>query len=50
MDSTAEDMLRECGDLGPSQFIMFFAFAIVNLAASIHYYSQTIILFVPEHW
>lgn len=50
MDSAAEDMLRECGDFGPYQFVMLAAFCIINVFSSIHYFSQTIILFVPEHW
>lgn len=50
MGSAAEDMLRECGDFGPYQFVMLIAFCYINVVASIHYFSQTIILFVPEHW
>lgn len=50
MDSVAEDMMRECGDFGPYQFVMLAAFCLINIFASIHYFSQTIILFVPEHW
>lgn len=50
MNRASEDMLKECGDLGPSQFVMLGAFCVVNIVASIHYYTQTIILFVPDHW
>lgn len=50
MDMNAQEMLRECGDFGPYQYVMLGAFCIVNILSSIHYFSQTIILFVPEHW
>lgn len=45
-----EQMLKKCGDFGRFQIIMLSLFAIINILASIHYYSQTIISFVPEHW
>lgn len=50
MDGAAGDMLRECGDFGPYQIVMLISFCYINVVASIHYFSQTIILFVPEHW
>lgn len=50
MDVASEQMLRECGDLGPYQLVLLAAFCYINICASIHYFSQTIILFVPEHW
>lgn len=50
MDRAAEDMLRECNDFGPYQYILLASFSVINILSSIHYFSQTIILFVPEHW
>lgn len=50
MDRIAEYLLAECGDFGRSQYVMLLAFGYINVLASINYYSQTIITFVPEHW
>lgn len=50
MDIAVEEMLRECGDFGPYQYVMLVMFCIINVLASIHYFSQTIILFMPDHW
>lgn len=50
MGNAVDEMLRECGDFGPYQYVMLVIFGIINVLSSIHYYSQTIILFVPEHW
>lgn len=48
--SVPDQMLGECGDFGRYQYVMLGAFAIVNFVSSIHYYSQTIVLFTPNHW
>ena len=45
-----ERMKKESGDFGPYQFVMLGVFCFINIVASIHYYTQTIILFVPQHW
>lgn len=50
MDRVTEYMLVECGDFGRSQYVMLMAFGVINILASINYYSQTIITFVPAHW
>lgn len=50
MNLASEQMLRECGDFGPYQFVMLAAFCLINVFASVHYFSQTIVLFVPDHW
>lgn len=50
MDHAAEDMLKECGDFGPYHLVMLVTFGLINVLSSIHYFSQTVILFVPEHW
>lgn len=43
-------MLERCGDFNSYQFMLMGLFAIVNVLSSMHYYSQTIISFVPDHW
>lgn len=48
--SIHDQMLGECGDFGRYQYVMLGAFSIVNIVSSIHYYSQTIVLFTPNHW
>lgn len=48
--SIPDQMLKECGDFGRYQYVMLGAFSIINIASSIHYYSQTIVLFTPNHW
>ncbi|KAG4070913.1 hypothetical protein HA402_011139 [Bradysia odoriphaga] len=45
-----EKMLKKCGDFGRYQFMLMGLFCIINVLASLNYYSQTIISFVPEHW
>ncbi|XP_031633769.1 solute carrier family 22 member 23-like [Contarinia nasturtii] len=50
MDIAAEDILRECGEFEPYQCIMLLMFCIINVLVSIHYFSQTTILFVPDPW
>lgn len=43
-------MLEKCGSFGYYQMAMFGLFGVINMLSSIHYYSQTIINFVPDHW
>ncbi|XP_055715910.1 organic cation transporter protein-like [Phlebotomus papatasi] len=43
-------MLEKCGDFGRYQFFLLSLFAVVNVLTSWHYYSQTIISVVPDHW
>lgn len=50
MDTAADDMLREVGDFGPSQYVMLSAFCVINILAAMHYFSSSIILETPEHW
>lgn len=45
-----DKMLEKCGDCGRYQFMLLSVFALINIFSSIHYYSQTIISFVPDHW
>lgn len=46
----ADRMLAKCGDFGRYQFVLLSLFGVINILSSIHYYSQTIINFVPDHW
>lgn len=46
----ADRMLEKCGDFNHYQLMMLSLFGVINILSSIHYYSQTIINFVPNHW
>lgn len=46
----ADQILEKCGNFGNYQLVMLSLFGVINILSSIHYYSQTIINFVPEHW
>lgn len=46
----ADQMLAKCGDFGSYQLMMLGLFGVINILSSIHYYSQTIINFMPNHW
>lgn len=46
----ADQMLQKCGDFSYYQLLMLSLFGVINVLSSIHYYSQTIINFVPNHW
>lgn len=45
-----DQILAKCGDFNRYQFMLLGAFCLINVISSMHYYSQTIISFVPEHW
>lgn len=45
-----EKFLHKCGDFNRYQFLMLGIFAVINILSSVHYFSQTIISFIPEHW
>lgn len=45
-----EYFLKMCGDFNRYQFLMLGLFAVINVLSSIHYFSQTIISFIPDHW
>ena len=45
-----DDILEKCGDFNKYQFILMGLFSYINIITAMHYYSQTIISFVPEHW
>lgn len=45
-----EILLAQCGDFSRYQLMLLALFCLINVLASVNYYSQTIISFVPEHW
>ncbi|XP_017492939.1 PREDICTED: solute carrier family 22 member 6-like [Rhagoletis zephyria] len=45
-----DKILEKCGDCHRLQAIMLLLFCIINLLSALHYYSQTIISFVPKYW
>lgn len=45
-----DSMLAKAGDFGRYQVFLMFLFSIVNIVSAFHYFSQTFISVVPEHW
>lgn len=45
-----EKILDKCGNYGAYQYRVLFFFGVINVLSSMHYFSQTIIAFTPEHW
>lgn len=45
-----DEILERCGDFHRYQILLLGFFCLVNILCSMHYYSQTIISFIPEHW
>ncbi|KAH8360131.1 hypothetical protein KR093_010956 [Drosophila rubida] len=45
-----DKMLVKCGDFSRIQWLMLLLFSLINLLSALHYYSQTIISFVPKYW
>jgi hypothetical protein len=45
-----DEILEKCGRFGRYQYMLLGMFCLVNIISSMHYYSQTIISFMPEHW
>ncbi|XP_055379248.1 organic cation transporter protein-like [Condylostylus longicornis] len=43
-------ILEKCGDFHRYQFLLLGLYGLINLLVSMHYFTQTIISFVPEHW
>ncbi|KAH8399516.1 hypothetical protein KR215_012149 [Drosophila sulfurigaster] len=44
-----DKMLVKCGDFSRMQWLMLLLFSLINLLSALHYYSQTIISFVPKY-
>jgi len=45
-----DKILEKCGDFSRLQLIMLLLFCVINVLSALHYYSQTIISFVPKYW
>lgn len=45
-----DQILAKCGDFHRYQLLLLILFGIVNVIASMHYFSQTVISFVPEQY
>jgi len=45
-----DKILEKCGDFSRLQMIMLLLFCVINVLSALHYYSQTIISFVPKYW
>ncbi|KAH8406670.1 hypothetical protein KR222_002331 [Zaprionus bogoriensis] len=43
-------VLEKCGSFGRFQFVILILFGYTNILSSLHYFSQTLITFTPEHW
>ncbi|XP_062124990.1 LOW QUALITY PROTEIN: organic cation transporter-like protein [Drosophila sulfurigaster albostrigata] len=48
MDFT--DVLEKCGSFGRFQYVILLLYGYTNILGSLHYFSQTLITFTPEHW
>ncbi|XP_017112390.1 organic cation transporter protein-like [Drosophila elegans] len=44
-----QSVLEKCGNFGPYQILLLGLFGYTNIVSSLHYFSQTIISFTPEH-
>ncbi|XP_055849913.1 organic cation transporter protein [Episyrphus balteatus] len=45
-----DKILEKCGDFNRYQFMILALFGLINVIISMHYFTQTIISFVPNHW
>lgn len=43
-------VLEKCGNFGRFQFVILILYGYTNIISSLHYFSQTLITFTPEHW
>lgn len=43
-------ILEKCGDAGRYQYLMLLLLGYIAFTSTVHYYSQNIIGFVPQHW
>ncbi|CAO1410565.1 unnamed protein product [Diamesa tonsa] len=50
MGLNTDRILAQCGDSNRYQLLLVVFFCLNNVLTSMHYYSQTIISFVPAHW
>lgn len=45
-----DSILKRCGDEGRYQYLMLLLLGYIAFTSTVHYYSQNIIGFVPQHW
>uniref|UniRef100_A0A1A9X1M2 Major facilitator superfamily (MFS) profile domain-containing protein n=1 Tax=Glossina brevipalpis TaxID=37001 RepID=A0A1A9X1M2_9MUSC len=45
-----DKILGKCGDFNRYQLLILALFGLVNVMVSMHYFTQTVISFVPDHW
>ncbi|XP_030373515.1 organic cation transporter protein [Scaptodrosophila lebanonensis] len=45
-----DQILAKCGDFHRYQFMILALFGFINIIVSMHYFTQTVISFVPDHW
>ncbi|XP_068152101.1 organic cation transporter protein-like [Drosophila tropicalis] len=43
-------VLDKCGSFGRFQFVILILYGYTNVLSSLHYFSQTLVTFTPEHW
>lgn len=43
-------VLETCGAFGRFQHVILLLYGYTNILSSLHYFSQTLITFTPEHW
>ncbi|EDV98605.1 organic cation transporter-like protein [Drosophila grimshawi] len=43
-------VLEKCGSFNRFQFVLLILYGYTNILSSLHYFSQTLITFTPEHW
>lgn len=44
------DVLEKCGSFGRFQHVILLLYGYTNILGALHYFSQTLITFTPEHW
>lgn len=44
------DVLEKCGSFGRFQKVILLLYGYTNILGALHYFSQTLITFTPEHW
>jgi len=44
------EVLDKCGNYGRFQVVILLLYGYTNILGSLHYFSQTLITFTPEHW
>lgn len=45
-----DQILEKCGSAGRYQYLMILLLGYIAFTTTVHYYSQNIIGFVPQHW